>query len=400
MKPVPEQLREIKRGISELISEAELVEKLKEGRPLRVKAGFDPTASDLHLGHTVLIQKLRQFQDLGHQVVFLIGDYTATIGDPSGRSETRPMLSEEQVRAHAKTYEDQVFKILDRSKTEVRRNSEWLSKMSALDFIHLNSKFTAARMLERDDFEKRLRENKDIALSEFTYPLLQAYDSVVLKADVELGGNDQKFNLLLGRTIQKRYDQKSQVVLTMPLLEGTDGIQKMSKSYGNYVGINEAPQEMFGKLMAITDDLMWKYYKLLSAKSLDEIEKLQAQVAAGGYHPKQAKMDFAAEIVARFHSAQAAEVAALEFDKLFKKKEVPDEVEEVVLRPNTGKCSLPHLLTDQAMVKSNREARDLIAQGGVKVNGEKLTDPKVELTEQGEYLIQVGKRKFKKIIFR
>lgn len=400
MKPVPEQLREIKRGISELISEAELVEKLKEGRPLRIKAGFDPTASDLHLGHTVLIQKLRQFQDLGHQVVFLIGDYTATIGDPSGRSETRPMLSEEQVRAHAKTYEEQVFKILDRGKTEVRRNSEWLSKMTALDFIHLNSKFTAARMLERDDFEKRLRENKDIALSEFTYPLLQAYDSVVLKADVELGGNDQKFNLLLGRTIQKRYDQKSQVVLTMPLLEGTDGVQKMSKSYGNYVGINEAPQEMFGKLMAITDDLMWKYYKLLSAKSLDEIERLQAQVAAGSYHPKQAKIDFAAEIVARFHSPQAAGEAALEFDKLFKKKEVPDEVEEVILSPNTGKYSLPHLLAEQVMAKSNREARDLIAQGAVKVNGEKLTDPKIELAEQGEYLIQVGKRKFKKIIFR
>ncbi len=399
MKSIQEQIQEIKRGCTDLISESELIEKLKEGRPLRIKAGFDPTASDLHLGHTVLIHKLRQFQELGHQVLFLIGDYTATIGDPSGRSETRPMLSEEQVNEYAKTYEDQVFKILDRQKTEVRRNSEWLKKMTARDFIELNSKFTAARMLERDDFEKRMRENKDIALSEFTYPLLQAYDSVILKADVELGGNDQKFNLLLGRTIQKRYGQNSQVTLTMPLLVGTDGQQKMSKSYNNYVGVNEIPKDMFGKLMAISDDLMWSYYELLSALSLDAIAQLKSQVQKGEVHPKQAKVNLAKEIVTRFHSAQAAQEAAEEFDKLFKKKEIPDEIEAVSLPASSAKKSLAQLIAEQGMAASNSEARRLIGQGGVSLNGERYTESTGEILMKGEYLLKVGKRKFKKIIF-
>lgn len=399
MMSVEEQLKEIKRGVSELISESELREKLKEGKPLRIKAGFDPTASDLHLGHTVLIQKLRQFQDLGHQIIFLIGDYTATIGDPSGRSETRPMLSEEQVREYAKTYEEQVFKILKRDKTEVRYNSEWLSKMTALDFIQLNSKFTAARMLERDDFEKRMREDKDIALSEFTYPLLQAYDSVVLNSDVELGGNDQKFNLLLGRTIQKRYGLKPQVVLTMPLLEGTDGTQKMSKSYNNYVGIKEAPQEMFGKLMSITDNLMWRYYELLTNLDLQSIDLLKEKIQKGEYHPKQAKIDLAKRIVTDFHSSQAAEESAEKFEQLFKKKEVPDEVEEVTLSAGSGNKSLAQLIAEQGMAASNSEARRLIAQGGVTVNGERFSESQGEIPMKGEYLLKVGKRKFKKILY-
>lgn len=400
MKALEIQIQEIKRGCTDLISENELIEKIKEGRPLRIKAGFDPTAADLHLGHTVLIHKLRQFQELGHQVVFLIGDYTAMIGDPSGRSETRPMLSEEEVNKNAQTYQDQVFKILDRKKTEVRYNSEWLKKMTAMDFIQLNSKFTAARMLERDDFEKRMRENKDIALSEFTYPLLQAYDSVILKADVELGGNDQKFNLLLGRTIQKRYDQKPQVILTMPLLVGTDGQQKMSKSYNNYVGVNEAPRDMFGKLMAISDDLMWNYYELLSDLSLGEIAKLKTQVSNNEVHPKQVKINLGKEMVTRFHSAQAAEEAADEFDKLFKKKEIPDEIEEATLAAGESKKSLAQLIAELGMASSNSEARRLIAQGGVSLNGERFSESQGEISMKGEYLLKVGKRKFKKLIFR
>ncbi len=397
MKRVEEQLKEIKRGCSELITEQELIEKIKEGKPLRIKAGFDPTAADLHLGHTVLLHKLRQFQELGHQVVFLLGDYTATIGDPSGRSETRPMLSPEQVQEYAKTYEDQVFKILDRQKTEVRRNSEWLGKMTALEFIQLTSKYTAARMLERDDFEKRMNADQDIALSEFTYPLLQAYDSVVLKADVEIGGHDQKFNLLLGRTIQKRYGQKSQVTLTMPLLVGTDGVNKMSKSYNNYVGISEAPGEMFGKLMAISDILMWNYYELLSTLSLEEIAQLKKSVEEGKFHPKQAKVNLAKEIVARFHSSQAAEHAAEEFDRVFKQKDLPENIEEVCYSAAQLPLILVDVLAQEKLVESKTDAKRMIAQSAVSVNGERVSDAKFQFEKTGEYLLKVGKRKFKKL---
>ncbi len=394
-----DQLKTIRRGATEIIEEKELLEKLAKGKPLRIKAGFDPTAPDLHLGHTVLIQKLKQFQDLGHQVIFLIGDYTARVGDPSGRSSTRPQLSEEEIEANLVTYEQQVFKILDRSKTEVRRNSEWLAKMTALETIQLGSYYTVARMMERNDFKKRLAEGSDVSVLEFYYPLFQAYDSVVLKADVELGGSDQKFNLLLGRTIQKRMGQAQQIVLTMPLLEGTDGVQKMSKSYNNYIGIQEAAGDIFGKVLSITDELMWRYYELLSSKSVEEIAALKAEVAAGTVHPKQAKVNLAKEMVARFHSAEAADHAEKEFEKVFAAKGVPTDIETETL-PASEPKPLAALLTQLKMTASNGEAKRLIKQGGVSLNEERVSDEFFNITCSGEYLIQVGKRRFKKVIFQ
>ena len=397
---VEKQLEVIKRGVVELIEEEGLIEKLKLGKPLRVKAGFDPTAPDLRLGHTVLLHKLRQFQELGHQVVFLIGDFTATIGDPTGRSETRPGLSKEEVQKNSKTYQDQVFKILDRAKTEVRFNSEWFDKMSSMELTMLGSKQTVARMLERDDFKKRFKAGHDISILEFYYPLFQAHDSVVLKADVELGGTDQKFNLLMGRTIQKRSGQSPQIVLTMPLLVGTDGVQKMSKSYNNYIGIKESPKDIFGKVMSITDDLMWCYYELLSSKSLQEIQGMKQAVTSGGLHPKKVKTDLAKEIVARFHSRSEADKAEEEFAKVFSKHGLPSDIEEVTLPVSSEPRGLQTLLTELSLTPSNSEARRLVTQGGVSVNEKKISDPMMKLECKGEYLLQVGKRKFKRVFFK
>lgn len=389
----------IKRGSTELIEESELIEKLKKGKTLRVKAGFDPTAPDLHLGHTVLIQKLKQFQDLSHQVIFLIGDFTARIGDPSGRSKTRPPLSEGQIQDNVKTYKEQVFKILDPQKTEVRYNSEWLDPLGATGLIKLSSRYTVARILERDDFSKRFKSNQPISIHEFLYPLLQGWDSVALEADVELGGTDQKFNLLVGRQFQREEGQEAQVVLTMPLLEGTDGVQKMSKSYDNYIGIKESPQDIYGKVMSITDDLMWRYYELLSDKELLEIEKIKKEVQEGGLHPKKAKSNLAQEIVARFHSADEAENAVQEFEKIFSQKSLPTDIEEVTLSQSNEDKGLLVLMTELGLSKSNGEARRLVSQGGVRLNEEKITDPQMKIKADGEYLFQVGKRRFKKVIF-
>lgn len=385
------QLDEIKRGAVELIGEEGLVEKLKSGHVLRVKAGFDPTAPDLHLGHMVLIHKLRQFQDLGHQVIFLIGDFTASVGDPSGRSKTRPALSAEEIAANAKTYTEQAFKVLDRTKTEIRFNTEWLAKFTPTDFIKLTSQYTVARLMERDDFAKRLKDQQPLSLHELIYPLLQGYDSVALKADVELGGQDQKFNLVVAREIQRAYGQSAESLLTMPLLEGTDGVQKMSKSYGNYIGITESPQEMFGKLLSITDELMWRYYELLSTKTLDEITALKAG------HPKAAKVALAKEIVTRFHSAQAAIDAEHNFEQVFAQKGKPDEIEEVQLKSDGTAKELPILMAELGLTKSNSEARRLIMQGGVRVDDVVIKDAKHSLPASGTYLLQVGKRRFLRV---
>lgn len=399
MKSAKEQFELLKKGVVEIIDEKELYKKLEKGKALRIKAGFDPTAPDLHLGHTVLIRKLKTFQDLGHEVCFLIGDYTATIGDPTGRNETRPPLSSDEITKNVKTYEDQVFKILDPQKTKIHFNSKWFSKWPASEMIKLASRYTVARMLERDDFEKRYEAGHPLAVHEFLYPLLQGWDSVEMKADVELGGTDQKFNLLMGRHLQRQEKQEEQVVMTLPLLEGLDGVEKMSKSKGNYVGITESADEMFGKLMSITDDLMWRYDELLTDLSPDEIKKLKDQVAQGAYHPKQAKIDLAKKIVTDFHSAAAAEAAYQRFEQLFKKKEIPDEIEETILPASSDKKSLAQLIAEQGMAASNSEARRLIAQGGVSVNGERFSESQGEILMQGEYLLKVGKRKFKKIIF-
>ncbi|MBI2068348.1 MAG: tyrosine--tRNA ligase [Deltaproteobacteria bacterium] len=398
-KKVEEQIRELRRGVVEIHSEEELIQKLERGKPLRVKAGFDPTAPDLHLGHTVLMQKLRQFQDLGHQVIFLVGDFTAQIGDPSGRSESRPMLSEAQIKDNAKTYLDQVSRILNIQKTEVRYNSEWLSRMSVLEFARLGAMQTVARMLERDDFKKRIRAGQDVSLLEFYYPLMQAQDSVVLKADVELGGTDQLFNLLMGRTIQKRSGQEPQVVMTLPLLVGTDGTQKMSKSYGNAIGINETPTEMFGKLMSITDELMWNYYELLSCLSLDQIETLRKSVKGGSVHPKEAKGRLAEEIVARFHGHALAQKAAEEFEKVFGQKGKPDEIEEISLTSEGSERPVASLMLEAGLASSKSEARRLIQQNAVMIDDKKFSDPLGSIKSQGSYLFQIGKRRFKKLRF-
>ncbi|HIX39502.1 tyrosine--tRNA ligase [uncultured Desulfovibrio sp.] len=392
MIDIERQMALIKRGVAELIDEGELRKKLERGTPLRVKVGFDPTAPDLHLGHTVVMHKMRHFQELGHQVIFLIGDFTGRIGDPSGRSETRPPLTEEQVLANAETYKRQVFKILDPEKTLVEFNSRWLGQMSAADFIRLASHCTVARMLERDDFEKRYREQRAISIHEFMYPLCQGYDSVALKTDVEMGGTDQKFNLLMGRNLQAHYGQESQCILTMPLLEGTDGVRKMSKSYGNYIGIDEAPSEIFGKVMAISDELMWRYYELLSSKSLEDIAALRAGVENGSIHPKAAKEELAHEMVTRYHSRQAADEARQGFNAVFAGGGVPDDAPTFTCAH--GENSAPSaFLADAGLVKSRGEAKRLIKEGALSIDGQRCDDALSPLAA-GEYVIKLGKKRF------
>ena len=396
---VKKSLELIKRGIVDLIDEEELIKKLersyKENKPLKIKAGFDPTAPDLHLGHTVLLRKLKQFQDLGHEVYFLIGDFTAMIGDPTGRSETRPALTREQVLENAKTYKEQVFKILDPDKTKIVFNSTWFSKMGAEDIIRLCAKYTVARILERDDFKKRFESGLPIAIHELIYPLFQAYDSVALEADVELGGTDQLFNLLIGRDIQREYGQEPQVIITLPILEGLDGVQKMSKSLGNYVGIMEKPFEMYGKLMSIPDELMWKYYILLTDFPEKEVNEMKEKVEKGEYHPKEAKKRLARYIVAQFHSEEEALKAEEEFERVFSKREVPKEIPTINVQ--AGKLWLPGFLRDHGFVKSSSEARRLIAQKAIDLNQKPLKQEEIELSP-GEYVIKIGKKRFVKLI--
>jgi tyrosyl-tRNA synthetase len=401
VKPVPEQMAIIRQGCHEIIREEELAARLEKaratGKPLRVKAGFDPTAPDLHLGHTVLIQKLKNFQDLGHQVIFLIGDFTGLIGDPSGKSETRPPLTEEQVKANAATYERQIFKVLDPEKTLIDFNSRWMKPMLAQDLIRLAARHTVARMLEREDFHKRYTSQTPISIHEFLYPLIQGYDSVALRADVELGGTDQTFNLLVGRDLQREYGQAPQVVITLPLLEGLDGVQKMSKSLGNYVGIDEDSKEMFGKLMSISDDLMIRYYELLTDITPDALARLKNDLASGAQHPRQVKEDLAKAIVARYHSRAAADHEALEFIRVLRERELPEEIEEVTLKASEPNLWLPRLMVDAGLAASTSEAQRLIRGGGVQVDGEKVTDAKRQLPADGTYLLKVGKRRFKRV---
>jgi tyrosyl-tRNA synthetase len=390
-----EQLKIIAYGCEELLVEAELVAKLKIGRPLRIKAGFDPTAPDLHLGHTVLINKLRQLQDLGHHVLFLIGDFTAMIGDPTGKNATRPPLSRAEVERNAETYQAQVFKILDPARTEVVRNSTWMDKLGAADMVKLAATHTVARMLERDDFGKRYRGNQPIAIHEFLYPLMQGYDSLELKADLELGGTDQKFNLLMGREVQKHYGQSPQCILTMPLLEGLDGVNKMSKSLGNYVGITDSPQEIFGKLMSISDPLMWRYIELVSFTPPATVEQWKQDVAAGG-NPRDIKVRLAKEIVARFHGAAAADAALADFEARFKRDEIPSDLSAVSVAAGSG-IAIAKLLKEAGLTASTSEALRMIAQGGVKIDGEKISDKALKLNPGAVIVVQVGKRKFARI---
>ncbi|MFY9113557.1 MAG: tyrosine--tRNA ligase [Desulfomonilia bacterium] len=392
-----EQLRELKRGIVEIVSEEELIAKLRKGRPLRVKVGFDPTAPDIHLGHTVVLQKMRQFQDAGHEVICLIGDFTGMIGDPSGRSATRPPLTRQEVLENAKTYQDQVKKILDPSRTIMAYNSQWMDNMVVSDFIKLASVQTVARMLERDDFKKRFQQQHPISIHEFLYPFIQGYDSVALRADVELGGTDQIFNLLMGRDVQKAYGQEQQVVMTLPLLEGTDGIQKMSKSYNNYIGVDDAPSEMFGKVMSISDELMWKYYELLSSRSLDEIRDLKERVAGGALHPMDAKMDLAEEIVGRYHGKDEGKLARESFTRVFKERSLPTDLPEVAL--DLDRPWICTVLKEASLVKSTSEAKRLVAQGAVSIDDEKVSDSE-QILSPGTYVIKVGKRRFARITLR
>jgi len=395
MASVKEQMEELKRGADEILVESELLERLKAGERLRIKAGFDPTAPDLHIGHTVLINKMRQFQDFGHEVVFLIGDFTGMIGDPTGKNTTRPPLSRDDVIENARTYEAQIFKILDPEKTLVMFNSSWMSGMDAAGLIQLAAKHTVARMLERDDFSKRYAGGQPIAIHEFLYPLVQGYDSVAMEADVELGGTDQKFNLLVGRQLQQAYGQTPQVVLTMPLLEGLDGVQKMSKSLGNYVGITEGAGEMFGKLMSISDDLMWRYFELLSFRPSPDIAGLKRQVGEG-LNPRDVKFELAREIVARFHDSAAAETAQAEFIARFREGAVPDEMEEVSVPCAGASIGLAEVLRQAKLAGSNSEAFRLISQGAVRVDGERVEDRGTELAA-GVYVVQVGKRRFARV---
>jgi tyrosyl-tRNA synthetase len=393
---IQQQLDLIKRGADEILREEELVEKLKLGRPLRIKAGFDPTAPDLHLGHTVLINKLRQFQELGHEVLFLIGDFTGMIGDPTGKSATRPPLTEEEVQQNAKTYQEQVFKILDESKTTVLFNSEWMTWLSSTDMVKLAASTTVARMLERDDFSKRYKSGQAIAIHEFLYPLIQGYDSVQMKADVELGGTDQKFNLLMGRQLQEQAGQSPQVVLTMPILEGLDGVQKMSKSLNNYIGINDEAKDIFGKIMSISDDLMWRYFELLSFRSMAEIEGFKNDVAAGK-NPRDVKFLLAEEIIARFHSVDAANAAREGFIAQFSKNKIPDDIPEFSFTAGAEGIAIANLIKDAALCSSTSEALRMIQQGAVKIDGEKASDKSLKICAGTSAVFQVGKRKFAKI---
>lgn len=400
MQLAEKQLEIIKRGVVEIILEEELITKLRRsvqtGKPLKIKAGFDPTAPDIHLGHTVLLEKMRQFQDLGHEVIFLIGDFTGMIGDPSGRSEIRKSLTKEEVLKNAETYKKQVYKILDASKTSVMFNSTWLEKMSAIDIVRLGGMQTVARMLERDDFKKRFRNQQDISILEFYYPLFQAYDSVALQSDIELGGTDQRFNLLMGRSMQKKYGQEEQVILMMPLLEGLDGVNKMSKSLDNYIGIDEPPASIYGKTMSITDELMMKYYELLSHITVDELNELKKGIASGSIHPKTAKETLAFEIVVRYWGEKEAEKAAKEFEQVFRKKGLPDEIPEKKISLKQ-EMWIPAIMKEAGLAKSTGEAMRLVHQGGVSINDIKISDTK-EILTKGEYLFKVGKRRFLKVI--
>ncbi|MGD9788602.1 MAG: tyrosine--tRNA ligase [Sulfuricellaceae bacterium] len=396
MTELDDVLRIIKRGSNELLVESELKDKLATGKPLRVKAGFDPTAPDLHLGHTVLLNKMRQLQDLGHHALFLIGDFTGMIGDPTGKSATRPPLTREQVQENAKSYTEQVFKILKPEQTEVVFNSTWMDKMNAADMIKLAATHTVARMLERDDFEKRYKGNQPIAIHEFLYPLIQGYDSVVLKADLELGGTDQKFNLLMGRELQRHYLQPHQCILTMPLLEGLDGVNKMSKSLGNYVGITESPEQIFGKLMSVSDDLMWRYIELLSFESLETIARWKKEVAEGR-NPRDIKVAFAQEIIARFHSRADADRALADFEARFRQGALPDEMPEFTLAAEGEGLSIVQALKQAGLTASTSEAMRMIGQGGIKADGEKVSDKALVLAKGATVVLQVGKRKFARI---
>ncbi len=403
MKSVEEQAALIERGTVDLISRDELVKKLtrsvETGKPLVIKAGFDPTAPDLHLGHTVLLQKLRHFQQLGHEVNFLIGDFTGLIGDPTGKSDTRPPLTREDVERNAETYKEQVFKILDPEKTKVVFNSTWLGELSSYDMIRLASQLTVARMLERDDFKKRFESGRPISIHEFLYPLIQGYDSVALQADVEIGGTDQLFNLLMGRDLQKGKGQEPQVVLTMPLLEGLDGVNKMSKSLGNYIGISESPDDIFGKVLSVSDELMFRYYELLSDLSMDEIRELQADMEAGKVHPKAVKVRLAKELVARFHDEAAADAAERNFEKVFAQHKLPDEIPEKTVSVDEETIWLPKLLVEAGLVKSTSDGRRMIKQNAVSVDGEKVREINTDIPAEGSVLLQVGKRRFCRVTF-
>ena len=396
MATADEQLTEIRRGAADILVESELKTRLDSGRPLVVKAGFDPTAPDLHLGHTILINKMRRFQDFGHQVVFLIGDFTGLIGDPTGRNATRPPLTPEEVAANATTYERQIFRILDPERTKIEFNSRWMGAMDAVGLIRLAARHTVARMLERDDFRQRYADGRPIAIHEFLYPLVQGYDSVMLRADVELGGTDQRFNLLVGRQLQQDYGQLPQVVITMPLLEGLDGVNKMSKSLGNYIGITEPADDMFGKLMSVSDDLMWRYFELLSFRSHGEIAGLRQQVA-DGRNPRDVKFELAKEIVARFHDASAAEVAQDHFIKRFRDHEIPTDLELLVIAAPEAGSGIASVLRDARLVSSNSEANRMIEQGAVRINGERVTNRDLVIAVNADLVLQVGKRRYKRI---
>lgn len=396
MTGISKQIAELTRGTDEVLPEGGLKAKLKEGRPLIVKAGFDPTAPDLHIGHTVLINKMRQFQQLGHEVVFLIGDFTGMIGDPTGKNTTRPPLSADEIDVNAATYQKQIFKILDADKTRIEFNSAWMGKMDAAELIKLAARHTVARMLERDDFNKRYAGGQPISIHEFLYPLVQGYDSVVLKADVELGGTDQKFNLLVGRQLQQAFGQNPQIVMTTPLLEGLDGVQKMSKSLGNYIGITEPPGEMFGKIMSISDDLMWRYFEVLSFRSLDDIKSLKESVD-DGMNPRDAKFELGQEIVARFHSNAAAEAAKKEFISRFQQGAMPDDMLELTLKSDGGRLGIAHLLKGAGLASSTSEAFRMVKQGAVKIDGQRVEDRSLQLESGTTHIYQVGKRKFARV---
>lgn len=396
MVPVQQALAEIRRGAEEILVESELIKKLETGKPLRIKAGFDPTAPDLHLGHTVLLNKLKQFQDLGHEILFLIGDFTGMIGDPTGKNVTRKPLTTEQVEENAKSYQEQVFKILDPEKTTVVFNSHWMNKLTPADMIRLASNHTVARMLERDDFDKRYKSGQPIAIHEFLYPLIQGYDSVELNADVELGGTDQKFNLLMGRELQKAYGKPQQSILTMPILEGLDGVQKMSKSLNNYIGINDSPKDIFGKIMSISDDLMWRYIDLLSFRSLEQIKQWRDAVNAG-QNPIDIKKTFAQEIVSRFHSEEEGLQAREGFDNQFKKGQIPDDLTEITLEASDEGLAIANVLKQAGLTTSTSEAFRMIKQGAVKIDSVKIGDKNLVLMTGEQHIIQVGKRKFAKV---
>lgn len=403
MLDLQEQLRIIKKGVAEIISEEELVDRLKrsinENRPLRLKLGMDPTAPDIHLGHSVVLRKLRQFQDLGHEVILIIGDFTALIGDPTGRSETRKQLSKEEILANAETYKKQAFKILRPDRTIIRNNGEWLSKLSFEEIIKLTSKYTVARMLEREDFKNRFTNNIPICLHEFLYPLMQGYDSVAIQCDIEFGGTDQKFNLLMGRYLQKEYGQEPQIAILMPILEGTDGVRKMSKSYGNYIGVMESPDEMYGKVMSIPDEMIIRYYELVTDVHPDEIDKIKNEMERGELHPRDAKMSLAKEIVKLYHGTEEAEKAEQRFISIFQKKDIPDDIPTAIISENEVKDGIwiAKLLTITGLSPSNSEARRIICQGGVRINGNRVDDENLQIVPKDGDIIQYGKRKFVKI---